>query len=770
MATAPFQLWVEMAPIASAVRVGSTVTITTSSSHGFTTGAYVQIESATGSVGTSLNGVYQATVTSGTTFTYTAAGTAGTAVVTAAALSYDLFAPLIDYAAANRQSAIYAIPESVQMSATGDGSGASMSFTVAQDDTPAVGPWYTLIPDEARVRLVKANTGTTPAADKSDLYFLSSIRAISARMNGSGQGTTADIDLVDPTAQLDRLVVYGEAGNARYLVPGGAVRTSNVVTLTTAAQHGLVTGNFVNVRGVNGGSGTSFNGRFTVASTPTTTTFTIAQTGSDATGNTSATPSAADFVTGSKQNIRYTVPSGHGFTAGDNIKISGVSHTNGAVTRVLNGTFKVFLVPTTTSIIVQLPIVVSSTVGSFAVVGASITPLGQISRAFLAPSVIRPRIQPGTTDADNVKTILRNINAYKFDDYALQRILNTADETQIVGTPNTVSTLERRMPTDTLRSQLDAVLEALTAEDGKQRRYWVNAAGQLALQVVDVTAKPAYATAPYKIIVSGAGTPNTITTAATVTPYTLETTYDHQTTKNIILSVANESTQTEQIFQRDYVEAGYAVRPNAPKFDEIVESPTTAVGSGLGKAVDLAAKTYFLERREPILSASFRLVGAGTASHNNLGFSAGYAFLTLGTMSSASRTGSTVTITMASAHGLASGAEVIIAGITGAAGTSMNGTFTCTVTTTTAFTYTAAGTAGSGTVTAATAYGAKLVSKWEPGQWVDVTAAELGLSGLYRVEQVDWQLSRGSFLQELTITINRTPTRTMTALLKKRIR
>ena len=771
MATAPFQLWVEMAPIASAIRVGSTVTITTSSLHGFTTGAYIEVESATGSVGTSLNGVYQATVTSGTTFTYTAAGTAGTAVVTAAALSYDLFAPLIDYAAANRQSAIYAIPESVQMSATGDGSGASMSFTVAQDDTPAVGPWFTLIPDEARVRLVKANTGTTPAADKSDLFFLSSVRGITARMNGSGQGSVADIDLVDPTAQLDRLVVYGDVGNAKYLLPGGAVRTSNVVTFTTAAQHGVVAGKFVSIGGVNGGSGTSFNGRFEVVSTPTATTFTVSQTGSNSTGNTASTPTSAQFAAKSKQNVHYTVASGHGFEAGNSIKISGVTHTNAQVTQVVNGIFRVLAV-SSTIVAVQLPIVIGSIAGSFTVAGSSLTPLGQMG--VINTSAFRQRrlrIRTGTTDADNVKTILENVNAYKFDDYALQRILNTQDDTQIIGTSTTVATLERAMPTDTLRSQLDAVVEAMTAEDGKQRRYWVNAAGQLSLQMVDTLSKPAYATAPYKIIVSGAGTPSTVTTAATVAPYTLETTYDHQTTKNIVLSIANEQTDTEQIFQRNYVEAGYAIRPNAPKFDEIVESPTTAVSLRLDRAVDLAAKTYFLERREPILSASFRLVGAGTASHNHLGFSAGYAFLTLGTMSSASRTGSTVTITMASAHGLASGAEVIIAGITGAAGTSMNGTFTCTVTTPTAFTYTAAGTAGSGTVTAATAFGAKLVSKWEPGQWVDVSAPEIGLaSGLYRVEQVDWALSPGSFLQELTITINRKATRTMTALLKRRIR
>jgi hypothetical protein len=71
-------------------------------------------------------------------------------------------------------------------------------------------------------------------------------------------------------------------------------------------------------------------------------------------------------------------------------------------------------------------------------------------------------------------------------------------------------------------------------------------------------------------------------------------------------------------------------------------------------------------------------------------------------LASASRTGSTVTIVTTRAHAFSTGFEVVVAGITGTAGTTMNGTFIVTVTNTTTFTYTAAGTAGSGTVTSAT--------------------------------------------------------------------
>jgi hypothetical protein len=73
------------------------------------------------------------------------------------------------------------------------------------------------------------------------------------------------------------------------------------------------------------------------------------------------------------------------------------------------------------------------------------------------------------------------------------------------------------------------------------------------------------------------------------------------------------------------------------------------------------------------------------------------------TLTSATRAGSTVTIVTTRAHGLATGYEVIVAGITGAAGTTMNGTiYPITVTDSTTFTYTSAGTAGTGTVTSAT--------------------------------------------------------------------
>lgn len=70
-----------------------------------------------------------------------------------------------------------------------------------------------------------------------------------------------------------------------------AVRTSNVVTITTATAHSFPVGMSVLISGV---TNTSFNGTFTIASVPSSTTFTFAQTAGNASssGGTAALPVA----------------------------------------------------------------------------------------------------------------------------------------------------------------------------------------------------------------------------------------------------------------------------------------------------------------------------------------------------------------------------------------------------------------------------------------------------------------------------------------------
>jgi len=78
--------------------------------------------------------------------------------------------------------------------------------------------------------------------------------------------------------------------------PTGAVRSSNVVTITTAADHGFAAGEKVRIAGVTSVGGTDFNGIFVIATVPTPTTLTYAQVDlDDSGGEGTASPLPADF-------------------------------------------------------------------------------------------------------------------------------------------------------------------------------------------------------------------------------------------------------------------------------------------------------------------------------------------------------------------------------------------------------------------------------------------------------------------------------------------
>jgi hypothetical protein len=93
-------------------------------------------------------------------------------------------------------------------------------------------------------------------------------------------------DILSVASSDGRLFYYGP-GNTQASVVGYSLiqtinRTSNVVTVTTTLDHTFRTGQTVTIAGV---TNTSFNGTFTVTSTPTLTTFTYAQSMSNATSS-----------------------------------------------------------------------------------------------------------------------------------------------------------------------------------------------------------------------------------------------------------------------------------------------------------------------------------------------------------------------------------------------------------------------------------------------------------------------------------------------------
>lgn len=297
-------------------------------------------------------------------------------------------------------------------------------------------------------------------------------------------------------------------------------------------------------------------------------------------------------------------------------------------------------------------------------------------------------IPPGKTESQVVELILSKVNVAKAGDRFLQKLFNTSVTNGIVATTNT-NALPIALPAGSLRSMLDATIEAFQGQDSRNRRYHISIDRKLNYTLVDATAKPTYATAPYSIITSGAGNPNTTTAKATVAPFSLTANYQHSTTKGAVVNTTTSAATT--VTYLTYTQAGYAAR-KGPVFDDTIEfaSPTATSTSALTRRY---ATSFFLERNSPLLVGSFELAGAGTAAHNIYGFSAGYA-----------QTGAS--------------------------------TFA-------------------------------LVSRWKPGQWVEVVSVPLGLNGLFTVEAVDWSLQPGSYNQIIRVTFNRKSPATLTAILAK---
>lgn len=714
MATAPYQLWIDLAPIASAVRVASTVTITTSSAHGVQTGAYVQIAGVTATAGTSMNGVYQVTVTSSTVFTYTAAGTAGSGTVTAGVASYDLLNPLSNYAAGTaRQYSANADISSLNLTANGDGSGASMSASVLQETTPSGGPFMSLVPDQTRLRFAYADTGATPAA--TDVLFLGYLSSYSIQMNGSGQGTMADLNLNDVNTLLDRVAVFGNSGGVATVQNGltgtGPKRATNVVTLNTKKAHGFLVGQVITVEAVPGGNATSFNGTFTIASVPSTTSLTYAQTGADY--NASST----------NGTIRYT------------LSLDGLSATSVILTTttadsayVLSGQSVILFKSSCRALGFSNPAQVENLLFSTEPnmgkvhIGANVTRISDTSFRLKLPGAIDGRVRTGcsfsgnasvyqstgrvwdgsntggqtsviiksnTTETAAVQQMLAIVDNWHSEDYPLQRLLTTNDTSAIAGGTAYKPSAALYLSTTSLRSALDTIVETYQS-DTRLRRYYISPQGKLSWSLIDADAVPTYATAPYKIVVNGAGSPNATTSAATVAPYKLTVTIDHETTKRAQFNTPatdGEKSLNTVIAYTDLTQnnggtaaAGtavqtYATRAGAPIMETVVDFPNATPA-----LVSVAAAAWMKERHQPLISGSLELRGAGTAVHNSLGFFKGY---------------------------YQSGAA----------------TFALTA--------------------------------WAPGQFCEITAPSLNLAGLYRVEQISLSFEPASYNQVIGVVFNR---------------
>lgn len=714
MATAPYQFWVDLAPISTAVRVSSTVTVTMASPHGLQTGAYVQMSGATGAAGTSANGVYQITVTSGSAFTYTAAGSAGTATTTAAVISADLLNPLENYAAGTaRQYSANIDISSLNLEANGDGSGASMSTTLLQDVTPAGGPFLALLPDQTRVRFAFSNTGATPAS--TDVLFLGYLNGYSSTLNGSGQGSISALDLNDVNTILDRVAVFGRAGGVAPVRGGiqgdGPTRSGNVVTLSFKKVHGFGVGQEITVQNVPGGGGTSFNGTFTVASVPTPYSITYAQTGAnyspsfngsirytvalDGTSSTSVilTASAGDSAyvqSGAplalyKGNCRAT-----GWTnpnAIENLLFSSepnqaAIHSGKNIIRINDTSFRLILSGKLLEKI-RSGKTFTGQCGVFQTGGSVYDGANTNGQT----AVI---VRGDTTETAAVAQMLAIVDTWHSEDYPMQRLFDTAGTAGIVGGTAYKPKEAMYLPSASLRSALDSIVEQYQS-DTRLRRYFISPQGKLQYSLIDADAIPTYATAPYKIITSSAGTPNTTTGAATIAAYNLTVSYDHDTVKraqfnypkedgsgelNTVIAYTDPAQNSDGTASAGTATQLYSTRAGAPIMEAVIDFPNATPS-----LAEVAAAAWFKERHQPLMSGFFELAGRGTiANVNDFGFYKGYY------------------------------------------------------------------------QTGASTYA---VGAWAPGQFVSIEAPSLNLSGLYRVEQVSLSFEPASYNQRIGITFNR---------------
>ncbi|PYU32753.1 MAG: hypothetical protein DMG28_10485 [Acidobacteria bacterium] len=175
-----------------------------------------------------------------------------------------------------------------------------------------------------------------------------------------GDGTTPQVAveprlnwaLVSPGGRVGSLSIVSLGGRRSLAIaaaPTGAVRAGNAVTITTIAPHGLITGQTVLITGV---ADNSFNGAFTVASVPNSTTFTFAQTAANATsGGGSALDPGLQTSSGITANgalrtanvVTVTTTAPHGLLTDEAVLITGVADNS------FNGYFTVSSVPSATT-------------------------------------------------------------------------------------------------------------------------------------------------------------------------------------------------------------------------------------------------------------------------------------------------------------------------------------------------------------------------------------------------------------------------------------
>lgn len=696
MADAPFSLYVDLPAIASITAASGTATVTTSSAHGLIVGDYIQIEGVTTT--TAWNSVYQISAVASATEAKFVSATTGSATITSAIASRNMLNPLANYASAYRSNAVIVPISSVTMGKSGDGGGGSFGFVAIQDATPASGPWFANLPDNARVRLVKAATSSVPSSTESDVQFKGLVSSIDCRLNGGGVGTFCTVSVDDVNILLDKLTVNGSP-SVRELT-SLTLASNTKITATTKTPHQFAVGQKIRFKGVLMDHTTSQRATKSVINQPTE--FTIESV--DQANGTIVTTANPGFASSNITGLRISIGSASGTSPAsiknskDRVTVFPGASSFHNLTAADVGT-RVWFNSTTSGALVtwlsECELVIDAIVSEAAGGGIVLRALsGRPRPSNFAVSITSMRSYPevdlttpagvgeylvGSQTSETAlvqqfftKALQQN---YQYD-ATLKRLLDVTDTSG-------VATLAGVLPepivitADTLQSALDTVVEQFSGVDGLERRYWIGTNRKLYYTTTSGTAvTPTYANAPIKIVTDSAGNPNA--SPSTIAASELSVNSRHTDIVKRLTVYPKSGTQSVKL----YSELGYTAR-SGPVLEARLDAPTATSKSG----IERAAKAFFLENAKPITSGSFTLSGYSTASYNDYGF--------------------------------------------------MGGVYQ------------------TGAATYATA------TSWEPGQYVSIVAASLNLNGLYRVETVDVEFEPSSFVQRITVGFSRRPVGTL---------
>lgn len=706
MAQAPYSLYLDIPKLSTLTVTSGTATLTTASSHGLVIGDWIQLEGV--ATTTLWNNVWQITgAANGTQVSFSAGTVTGTADLTSAVAARDLLNPLGNYANEYRSNATVVALGSITMSKSGDGSGSSFGFTAIQDVTPSTGPWWTNIPDNARVRLIECATGVKPSTTEADVRFKGVVGSVSSGLNGGGQGSICQIGVDDVNIVLDRMTLNGNASSRKIYTMSAFNRK---LTIATPIPHRFVVGDTVTVTGTFFQHTTSDKAtKSLINRLPlqvesvttnkmqfTTTALTAAQfpdgsrTGNLLTiGSISTTTPAA--IKNNKKQIAVLPANNvfHNLTSADVGMVVYFTNNNGGSGAIWNWLVNnAFTIAKIVSEAAGGAIILECLSSDPRPVGGSVT-LATL-RSHDAKVDLVPTIEPGQyalKDSYTEQQIVQEFftvglqNSYSFDS-ALTRLVDITDTSGVAALTGKMSETTV-IEADTLQSALDSVVETFSGQDGLERRFWVGPNKKFNYAVTSGTAAvPTYANAPFKIITSGPGDPYASPSTLAADQLTVESRHSDI----IKRAVVYPKTGSKEI--RLYTDVDYTER-SGPLFEARLDAPLAKNASGITRA----AKAFFMENHKPIVSGSFTLRGSGTAAITQYGWNGGIY--------------------------------------------------------------------QTGAATYATAVA------WEPGQYVSIEAPSLSLTGLYRVETVDVTFEDSSFDQAITVGFSRRPVGTLTDIVKR---